>query len=249
MIANLLKDYFHDDNLELERFGSVTNTFRYKDYFIKIFYKKFKSPLNALKEEFSEKHYIRVKKDIYILVEPFKPGDELKDDISLDTCNFINDLKKIHNHKLKEKDVYSILKKEAILLTKDLPIKGLQEIIGYIKNYNFPKANVLIHEDIQPKNIFVIDHKLHLFDYENGRPGHPYDDFSYLFLFSEQYPHLLKKIIDDYFDGNIPEDFDDLMSHFVILRYLNNLAFSYQNFPKNVLDNNAAIMLEKYVRK
>lgn len=250
-IHGLLSSLFPNKEIKLINFQNYDYVYTLnideKKYLVKIIYKRDKKIIEALDKLFIEKTYLKVAANTYMLVEPFVNGQCFDDDCQKDVTAFVKDLKKIHSYKIKEKDVYSAIKKRVILLTKNLKIKGLKEIINYIKNYKFPKASSLIHEDIQPKNVLNKDESLFLFDYENMRLGHPYDDFSYLYLFSEQYPNIIKKIITTYFDGNIPSDFHDLMSHFVVLRYLMNLSSAYKDFPQKVLDNNASIILKEYV--
>lgn len=219
-----------------------------KLFFAKLFYKKNIKLLDEIKKVFPDKQYFKIKSHIYLLVEPFQPFEILNTDGDYQVDELVNDLLKIHQVKLPKRDLYNVLKKETIARVKKLPITGLKEIISYVKNYDYPKADSLIHEDIQPKNIFIDGDAVRLFDYENARIGHPYDDFSYLYLFSEQYPKLVDKIVMTYFSSHVPADFKDLMNHFVVLRYLTNLAGSYQFNNQETLNRNAYTIINRYIK-
>lgn len=224
------------------------------EYFVKVFTRHDPYMMKRLMGAIYDRKYLKVKKDVYIAMEKYYDGKTLDtyDDKTLKNLNagkqIADDLKALHKIEVDKKPLYILRFKHAMQCLEKQNYKDLDKIVNFIKSNNVEFKPVLIHGDLFPSNVYIGEGGVvTVIDYESAQAGHPYEDFSYLMLYSDEYPVFVKELLNAYFDGKLPENFWKENAYFTAIRYIVNLSETYKNLTREQVDENTEHIIKEFL--
>lgn len=143
-------------------------------------------------------------------------------------------------------DINEETKKQiSFIVQNEISFSQRDSIVSYLRTTSLRNKTLsFVHMDFHIKNIISENENIYFIDYENLSISHPWSDLVYACFFHDRSENYFwKKLIDEYFEGIIPQNFWSEMKVLIYIQLLRMIICEYQknNFTEISRLNNSIL--------